>query len=90
MVTVLSVRQCENSLSFLELSRFAGLSHIRCLRKDLIGCGVQGEINAPCVANWRTGEVVTFSAPEVDVSHFVTNTTVIRELKETNRVAALL
>lgn len=69
MVTVMSLRTRESDITFAELARFDGLSHIRCLRNELIGCGVQGDSNLPCLINWKTRKVQTLPpSPEADVS----------------------
>ncbi|KAI0093603.1 hypothetical protein BDY19DRAFT_989164 [Irpex rosettiformis] len=57
MVQVLSVQDRDGQLEFATLSTFEGLSHIRSLRNELVGCAVYGDTQSPCVANWKTGEV---------------------------------
>ena len=68
MVTVMGLRRDGNAMSFKELARFAGLSHVKTLRGELIGCAVQGSGTSPCLANWKTGEVVSLPTLEKDVS----------------------
>jgi hypothetical protein len=57
MVQVLSVQKRRGQMEFVTLSTFEGLSHIRCMRKELVGCAVYGDAQSPCIANWKTGEV---------------------------------
>lgn len=57
MVQILSVQERCGQLEFVTLSTFEGLSHIRCLRNELVGCAVFGDTQSPCIANWKTGEV---------------------------------
>ncbi|KAI0695932.1 hypothetical protein BC835DRAFT_923253 [Cytidiella melzeri] len=59
MVMVLSVQIRDGKTEFVTLSTFEGLSHVRCLRNEVVGCAVFGDMQAPCVANWKTGEVVS-------------------------------
>jgi hypothetical protein len=69
MVSVMSLRMHGIEFAFVELARFESLSHIRCLRNELIGCGVQGNSSLPCLLNWKTGKVETLPpSPEGDVS----------------------
>lgn len=59
MISVMSLRRRGTELGFIELARFDGVSHIRCLRGALIGCGVRGDANLPCVLDWTTGKLCT-------------------------------
>ncbi|GJE87200.1 hypothetical protein PsYK624_032830 [Phanerochaete sordida] len=59
MISVMSLRRRGSELAFVELARFDSVSHIRCLRGALIGCGVRGDANLPCLLNWTTGALCT-------------------------------
>ena len=59
MISVMSLRRRGAELAFVELARFDGVSHIRCLRNTLVGCGVQGDADLPCLLDWKTGRLCT-------------------------------
>lgn len=58
MTSVFTIQHLGDKLEFTQLACIDGLSHIRCLRGDLLGCGAYIEAHSPCVANWKTGQVV--------------------------------
>ena len=70
MVVVMELCQRNGAVMFEETARLLGLSHIKCMRGDLIGCAVQGETGSPCIANWKTLDVTTLPAFERNVSSF--------------------
>ncbi|KIP09493.1 hypothetical protein PHLGIDRAFT_316246 [Phlebiopsis gigantea 11061_1 CR5-6] len=59
MVAVLTLRLRDGEITFAERGRFEGCSHVRSLRGALVGCGVQGAADLPCLLNWQTGVVQT-------------------------------
>ena len=90
MVTVMSLRTRESEITFTELARFDGPSHIRCLRGELIGCGVHGDANLPCLVNWKTGKIQTLPpSPEADVSNYLVVFLFTVSLNCLNRAAVL-
>lgn len=57
MTAVYAVHRRNEALEFAKLRTLDGLSHVRCLRDNVLGCGFFGETHSPCVANWKTGDV---------------------------------
>jgi hypothetical protein len=53
-VEIISLRCLEDRLIFVQLASLPGLSHIRLLHGDLIGCAMINDISVPQLVNWRT------------------------------------
>lgn len=56
-VYILSLMRHSNVLEFHELQKFPGLSNIRLLSGDVIGCAVVNDISIPHIINWKTSDM---------------------------------
>ena len=54
VVEIISLAHVEGQLVFVQLASLAGLSHIRLLHGDLIGCAMSNDVSIPHLVNWRT------------------------------------
>jgi hypothetical protein len=68
-VEIISLAHAEGQLVFVQLASLAGLSHIRVLHGDLIGCAMSKDVSIPHLVNWRTKAMYALAEfPDENVS----------------------
>jgi hypothetical protein len=68
VVEVLSLRRQSGRLVFVRLASFPGLSHIKLLHDDIVGCAMSNNVSILHLFNWRTGATYSLEeSPDEDV-----------------------
>ena len=68
---MISLRRQNDKLVFIQLASFPGLSHIRLLHDDIVGCEMGDNVSLPHLFNRRTGVAyASEELPDENVSLF--------------------
>ena len=71
VVEIISLRQYQGRYVFVRLAHLSGLSHIRLLSGDFVGCAVKDDMNIPHLVNWQSGQTYPLDdSPDLNVSLF--------------------